>query len=365
MNEIIDKIILFLCCTTLYLFHENGSYFIVPVIISIVLTSLFLYFDNDRLQLGGALIFAVLCLFYPIFIVYLPLLLYDVLHTRLQYVLFVVPVIYIYHFHEYNTMTVSFTFTFLVLAYVLKYKTDKLNTLTSEYNDLRDSSVHMSLLLQEKNRDILKNQDYEVNMATLNERNRISKEIHDNVGHLLSRALLQVGALQVITKEDTTREELSNLKESLSVGMDQIRNSIHNMFNESVDLYLQIDNLVKGFTFCTISYEYDLKNSPPLKLKYCLIAITKEALANIIKHSNATKVSITLREHPAMYQLVIQDNGTISKETQNALSKILADSSFSEGMGLHNIYDRVKSFDGNVNMTIDHGFRIFVTIPKD
>lgn len=364
MNEIIDKIILFLCCTTLFLFHENGSYFIVPVIISIVLASLSVYFDNNRLRLAGVLTFAVLCLIYPVYIVYLPLLLYDILHTKFQYALLAVPLLFIYHYHVYSAMTISFTLMFLLLAYVMKYKTDRLNTLGCEYNELRDSSVHMSLLLQEKNRDLLKNQDYEVNMATLNERNRISKEIHDNVGHLLSRALLQVGALQVITKEEATREELSSLKESLSVGMDQIRSSIHNMFDESVDLYLQIENLVKSFTFCAISYEYDIKNSPPLKLKYSMIAITKEALANIIRHSNATKVSITLREHPAMYQLVVQDNGTIGKEKQNALSKILADHSNAEGMGLRNIYDRVKSFDGNVNVTLEHGFRLFITIPK-
>jgi signal transduction histidine kinase len=364
MNEIIDKIILFLCCTTLFLFHISGNFFIVPVIISIVLTSLFVYYDRDKLRLIGVLFFALLCIFFPIYIVFLPLLLYDILHTRYQYVLFTVPALFLYHLFAYNSMIISFTSAFLVLAFLLKYKTNRLNTITGEYNDLRDSSAHMSLLLEEKNSDLLKNQDYEINVATLNERNRISKEIHDNIGHLLSRALLQVGALQVLTREESTGEGLSALKESLSVGMDQIRSSIHNMFDESVDLYMQIDGLVKDFTFCAITYDYDIKNPPPLPLKYSLIAITREAFANIMRHSNATKVNITLREHPAMYQLVIQDNGTIDAKTHKVLTKLMEDQGFNEGMGLRNIYDRVKSFDGNVNITLEHGFRLFLSIPK-
>lgn len=43
-------------------------------------------------------------------------------------------------------------------------------------------------------------------LATLNERNRIAREIHDNVGHLLSRSLLQVGALQVVNRDETVRQ---------------------------------------------------------------------------------------------------------------------------------------------------------------
>ena len=45
-------------------------------------------------------------------------------------------------------------------------------------------------------------------------------------------------------------------------------------------------------------------------MKYCFISITKEAFANIMKHSNATKVQLILREHPGLYQLCIEDNGT-------------------------------------------------------
>jgi signal transduction histidine kinase len=234
----------------------------------------------------------------------------------------------------------------------------------AEYNELRDTSKELTILQELKNQSILENQDYEINVATLNERNRISKDIHDNIGHLLSRSLLQIGALLTITKEENTRESLQSLKESISYGMDSIRNSIHNMHDESIDLYTSIDSIIKNFTFCEIHFEYDIKSNPEIKLRYAMIAIIKEALANIIKHSNATKVSVCLREHPAIYQLILQDNGTMEDHIKLRLIKLIENQVFYDGMGLQNISDRVKSFQGNINISLDNGFKIFITIPK-
>lgn len=364
MYEIIDKIILLICCTTLYLFHSDTGFAIVPVIIAVVLSSLFIYFDDERIRLSGNLLFALLCVFFPNLLLFLPLLMYDIFHSKYQYVIVFVPFIYIYHNSFYTAMAASFTATFFVVAYFLKYKTDRLKMLKAEYNELRDSSAQMSQLLEEQNQSLLKNQDYEINLATLNERNRISKELHDSIGHLLSRSLLQVGALLTITKEELTKEGLAALKESLSDGMDQIRSSIHNMYDDSIDLYMQIDHLVKNFTFCSISYDYDITNQPPLPIKHSFIAITKECLSNVIRHSNATKVTVLLREHPAMYQLIIQDNGTMTDSKKKALTKALANQEFEEGMGLRNIIDRVKGMGGNINISVEGGLRIFISIPK-
>ena len=75
-------------------------------------------------------------------------------------------------------------------------------------------------------------------------------------------------------------------------------------------------------------------------------------MSNIIKHSNATNVSIVLREHPALFQLIIKDNGTQSIYKSD------------NGIGLKNISDRVFAFNGNVNISSDKGFRIFISIPK-
>ena len=364
MYEIIDKIILMICCLTLYLLEMGISYGVVPLILCVALSSLSMYVENGRIRLAGILLFALLCYFIPAYVIILPVLLYDLFNTPYQYAAATVPILLLTRPQLYELPVIIFTLIFLFVSFLLKLKTDKLNHLREEYNELRDTSSSFSQLMEEKNRSIIMNQDYEINLATLNERNRISKEIHDNIGHMLSRALLQVGALLTISKEETIKEGLTALKGSLSSGMDDIRNSIHQMYDDSIDLYTQIDQLCKDFTFCPISYDYDIKLSPPLVLKHNLLAIIKEALANIMKHSNATKASIVLREHPAMYQLIIMDDGTMEEWRKESLVKSLNNQESEEGMGLRNITDRVKGFNGNINISLENGFKLFITIPK-
>ncbi|HHW48725.1 MAG TPA: two-component sensor histidine kinase [Clostridiaceae bacterium] len=211
----------------------------------------------------------------------------------------------------------------------------------------------MSIRLTKQNRELIEKQDYELHLATLNERNRIAREIHDNVGHLLSSAILQTGALLMVTKDEKLRKCLKDLNDTLSQAMNNIRNSVHELYDESVDLNVKIEELVKQFTFCELSYEYGIYSNPDKKLKYAFISIVKEALSNIARHSNADRASIVLREHPAFYQLMIRDNGTAKNYSTD------------EGIGIKNMIDRVHSFNGNINITTKNGFEIFISIPKE
>lgn len=365
MLEIHDKILLFLCCFTLYMLEIRSEYAIIPIILAVTFSCLSSYWDDRRLKLGFFLIYIACCQLLPDCFVFLPLIIYDIALYDYQILSFLALFPLFLNFRQFSLSIVVFSFVFIVLAWMIKYKTLSSVRLQSEYNELRDTSQEVALLQEQKNQSILENQDYEINVATLNERNRISKEIHDNIGHLLSRSLLQIGALLTVSKEEATREGLSALKASISGGMDSIRNSIHNLHDESIDLYTSIDALVKDFTFCSVSFEYDMKSNPEIKLKYSFIAIVKEALANIIKHSNATKVSICLREHPAMYQLIILDNGTMEEQKQLKLSKLIENQIYYDGIGIQNITDRVRSFQGNINISLDKGFKIFITIPKE
>lgn len=362
MSELFDKILLFLSGMVIYLLRDYSLYAVIPAILTILLSCLSYYFEKDRMSLYGCIVYAATCYFIPGYIILLPILLYDIIQSKYQAFVLMIVFLFIINAKHYDLPYFLFSILMVLAAVLLKIKTDKLNALQTDYNELRDTSSSYSQLLEDKNQSILKNQDYEINLATLNERNRISKEIHDNIGHLLSRAILQVGALLTITKEKPIHDELNSLKNSLSLGMDDIRNSIHNMHDESFDLYSQIEQVVKEFTFCKVDFEYDVVRPIPIKLRYCFIAITKEALANIMKHSNATKTNIIIREHPALYQLIIRDNGTISEQKKVIISKFLESSEYREGMGLRNIADRVKSFKGNLNISMDDGFKIFITI---
>ena len=243
-----------------------------------------------------------------------------------------------------------------VLAFSLQTLDHRYEKLLREYRQVRDDTTEAALLLQQKNKQLLQNQDTEVELATLAERNRIAREIHDNVGHLLTRSILQVSALQVVYGADKElKEQLDAVKATLADAMDNVRQSVHNLHEESIDLRQQLTRLTEDFSFCETQLRFDA-GPMPRKMNYAVIAIVKEALSNVARHSNATKVQITVLEHPSMYQVRIRDNGTCPYHTGSFPSG---------GMGISNMEERVRAFHGNFHIDADSGFQIFFSLPKE
>lgn len=235
----------------------------------------------------------------------------------------------------------------------MEKNTEKAQFLEQELRRTRDDSRERNLLLAQKNKALLEKQDYEIYNATLKERNRIAREIHDNVGHVLSRGILMIGAARTINKDTKMAVLLENLENSLNQAMNSIRSSVHDLHDEAVNLEETEKGLVREFTFCPVKMIYDMSRTVPREVKYCFISITKEAFANIMKHSNATEVQLVLREHPALYQLCVEDNGTDAEYEPGKA-----------GIGIVNMRDRVKALGGTIQISTKSGFRIFITIPK-
>ena len=100
----------------------------------------------------------------------------------------------------------------------------------------RDDSIELESMLREQNKRLLSDQDREVHLATLAERNRIARDIHDNVGHLLSRAILLLGAISTINKDKTLAPQLELLSDTLDESMAKMRSSVHDLHDDSIDL---------------------------------------------------------------------------------------------------------------------------------
>ncbi len=352
MNKLIDKLIIFIFCIALYIPNTNYSPMIVPILIATIISASLSYFENDILTLTWFLFFIVACVYNSVFLLFIPLISYDVLFFKIKWIWLLAPLLIMINFIQTLSITNILILSFLVAAYLLKHRTVSLQNIKNEYYTLLDSSKEISMMFEIKNKELMEKQDYEINLATLNERNRIARDIHDNVGHMLSSSILQIGALLITSKDEKTKDSLVLIKDTLSKAMDSIRNSVHDLHEDSIDLHIEIKSLVKNFKFCPVELDYDVETNLDKKLKYCFIAVVKEALSNIIMHSNATKASIILREHPALFQLVIQDNGTRGFYKSD------------KGIGLKNISDRVSAFNGNLNLSFDKGFRIFISIPK-
>lgn len=245
----------------------------------------------------------------------------------------------------------------MAFAIMLSYFTEQLLGYQMKLHSMRDASMEHDMLMEQMNHQLIEKQNAQIYNATLKERNRIAREIHDNVGHMITRSILQVGAIGVINTDEKFKAPISDLKSTLDTAMDSMRKSVHDLYDESVDLRQALAKLKPTDSAFAFSLEYDCEDDVPRDVKYAFIAIAKEAVNNAVKHSNGDEIRIIVREHPAFYQLEIMDNGTSADERR--LSGETGD-----GIGIKNIKERVAAIGGIMRIKADDGFRIFVTLMK-
>jgi len=352
MSTLIDKVVLFIICGAIFIQNVEFKAVIPVILIVVIISAAISYIDEIRFTIGAFAVFIIISIYFPYFCFFLPLLCYDVILVKYRYVFLLALLPIAVNHDAFFSASGAMIILFGLISYTLRLRTAAFLKLRAEHYRLLDNSKEASIKLEMQNKFLMDKQNYEINLATLNERNRIARDIHDNVGHLLSSSILQIGAILATSKDESLRKSISTVKDTLSNAMDSIRSSIHNLHDESIDLHLEIESLIRAFTFCPVQLVYEVQSALEKDLKYCFIAVTKEALNNIAKHSNASSASVTVREHPALIQLVIQDNGTITKSNNES------------GIGLQSITDRVTALNGHVNISSDKGFRIFISVPK-
>ncbi len=242
---------------------------------------------------------------------------------------------------------------FLLLAIFMGIKSTLLTKAVQRIIHIRDAAAEDHSILYEKNKYLADNMEKEIHIATLSERNRIAREIHDNVGHLLSRSILQLGAIMAIHKTEPVAHQLSPLKDTLDQAMNNIRDSVHDLHKESFDIKDAAQNILGDLT-CKVKLECDFSLDADKEVKYAFLTILKEAVTNIRKHSNASIVTVIITELEEYYQLLIEDNGTAKKAIHNPQA----------GIGLQNMEDRIQALNGFITFSTTKGFRIFVSVPK-
>lgn len=243
--------------------------------------------------------------------------------------------------------------------------------------------------------DIDEERAQSVRMAILGERTRIAREIHDNVGHLLTRAIMQAQAGKTVaeaTNDTVAAQGFATLGTTLDDAMTMVRRSVHDLEDDGTDFAAQINDAVTSFDGISPGFAVTLANDiakAPAPVSRCFATVIREALSNVVHHSAAHEASVTLRDFPAFWQLVIQDPGPSmpkSDESQTTAtqprtmratrvgSRLAADGAadmrgsadeLMRGMGLADIESRVRALDGTaVCGPYEGGWRVFVSVPK-
>lgn len=348
MENCLDILIIYMLSIAFMLKGDMRIASVVAILVSLIFLAIQIFFDNAKLSTVLNIVYFMLCFSKWEFALMMAIMIYyNIYKKRLLINSFLVVNILMYTYLHFEIVVL-----YLVAMY-FGYRAFTKQNKESEYFKLQESNMMLSKDLQNQKIRMIDQQDYEVKMATMSERNRIAREIHDNVGHLLSRSILQVGALKVICKDENLKESIVQLQDTLNTAMTSIRKSVHDLKDESIDVKLNIETIIKDYSNIRINLDCDVDENMPKSIKYCFITIIKEALTNVTKHSNADMVRIVLREHPGFYQLLVKDNGTNIKSIDK------------EGIGLENMRDRVEGLKGNIRFSIENGFEIFITIMKE
>ena len=190
-------------------------------------------------------------------------------------------------------------------------------------------------------------------------RNKISSDLHDDVGSLLSGLSMQAELLALKAQPEDqkslakigalSRKAVSQMRDlvwSIDARKEQLGDLIERMRELAEEQLLSQD-----ITFNIDCNSVHLDRKLPPQTKQHLFLIFKEAVNNMLKHSDATHLEVVVRNTVKGAELSIADNGTISTKAQGA------------GLGLSNMTYRVEQMKGAINFNTRKGFGININLP--
>ena len=247
------------------------------------------------------------------------------------------------------------------LAALLALRTTEEETTRARLHAMRDDLREKVLALQDTNARLLRAQDHELRAAALSERTRIAREIHDGVGHVLTRLLLRVKAFQVTHRDEPgVVADLATLDSDLGEALDSMRRSVHALSEEGEELATSLNLLGSRCGIAKVEVDCSTQTEPPPAVARCVVAVVREALTNAARHGRAASARVAVTDYPAFWQVTVDNDGIPPPEDAP-----LMDGDKDAGLGLRSMTERVEALGGRVRITPRPRFTVFATIPKD
>jgi len=258
---------------------------------------------------------------------------------------------------QYQPFLISYLLIGFLLSIVM-FENDKANKKSKlAQENLIEQNKHLNNLSQK-----LKDLSKKVINIQEKERKFLSQELHDEIGQNIIAIKSAIYLLE-ISKNQT--ENLSLIKENVNMMYLSVYELI-NWLRPNVLDQIGLKETIMGHYFqdklalSDMNYQalVDVSVVIPEHVENAIFRICQEAVNNVLKHSNATLLKISLIQEYDNLRLKIQDNGG-NVEVEN-----LSVNKYQSGnFGLEIIMDRVMALDGVCIINDDNGFVIDVTIP--
>lgn len=198
--------------------------------------------------------------------------------------------------------------------------------------------------------------------ALSRERARIARDIHDDLGSRLSEiTLLSELALQDHSKQENASEHIRHISVTARQATDSLDEIVWaaNPRNDTLpDLIGYIGQFAQQLLqMARIGCRLQLPDQPPkwpfsAEARHNLFLVTKEALNNVVRHAQATEVSLHVTISEQALTLVLEDNGRGFEPDREHPS---AD-------GLRNMHQRMETIGGRCEIISKHGAGTKVTL---
>ena len=173
------------------------------------------------------------------------------------------------------------------------------------------------------------------------ERKRVASELHDNVSSLLSAVNMSMQAISGKTLTETDQKIYQNVREMIKSAYSEVRNISHNIMPAGLEkdgLLITIEQLLDKINLNKqLSFNLEskgMKQRLPVQIELNVYSIILELINNIIKHSEATKATISMINQDDIFNLQVKDNGIgIGGDTDH-------------GNGMSNIKSRIEALNG-------------------
>ena len=198
------------------------------------------------------------------------------------------------------------------------------------------------------------------------QRLRISRDLHDNIGSQLTFIISSIDNLKFITKDanDKLKDKLSSISSFTSDTIFQLRDTIWAMNKSEItieDLQTRIMSFIEKAKTASEDIHFNVDVSVNDEITFTsvngihIFRVIQEAINNSIKYANADKILVKIKENKNNISFTIYDNGQGFDKKEITL-----------GNGLLNMEKRIEELEGKLNITSskEKGTNINFTINK-
>ena len=229
----------------------------------------------------------------------------------------------------------------LLITIIITGKLKEKARLAKKDKELKDKEI----------KSILQDQELKSYNAMLqgqeNERHRIAKDLHDQIGGMLTVAKLNLKPLEEYAIPDKESElQLKKVNDIIDEVCVAVRDVAHDMASGELSKFGLVpalldmkDSLEKSTDMEIEMVLSGLQERLPLRLEVEIYRSIQELISNVLKHSEATELSIQVLKKEKYITILVEDNGK---------GFDMRSPGFKFGLGIRNIESRIENMDGSI-----------------